>query len=199
MNWLIKASKEIEDKNQVKVFGAIIYDESHPYLIKVLRDEDFWNALNKVSGDKWSIFAIKPLGEKERLLTNRACNEPINGMMNYMLPVYSQKIEGNKKVLNSLGINANDSDPSLIIFAELNNEIYRLRIRLETCSQEKTYQFLQQKMKLVADTIDQIEEKNLSNVEGVFTAISFALDQDNKFKSFVKGISLLKWVKDNFS
>lgn len=34
------------------VFGFIAYSERNPYVAKVLRNEDFWNALNSIFGNK---------------------------------------------------------------------------------------------------------------------------------------------------
>lgn len=44
---------------QVTVFGALIYDESNVALRKLLRDRDYWDALDKISGPHFEVFAIR--------------------------------------------------------------------------------------------------------------------------------------------
>lgn len=38
------------DKTLSRIYGFILYTDQDPYVVKVLRDEDFWNALNSLSG-----------------------------------------------------------------------------------------------------------------------------------------------------
>lgn len=43
----------------VVIFGCIVYDETTVELRKLLRDEDYWDALDKDSGPNFEIFAVK--------------------------------------------------------------------------------------------------------------------------------------------
>ncbi len=49
------------DPNLSRIYGFILYTKAHPYVTKVLRDDDFWNEFNYVSGSSWPIFAVRPL------------------------------------------------------------------------------------------------------------------------------------------
>jgi hypothetical protein len=49
------------DKTLSRIYGFILYTDQDPYVVKVLRDEVFWNALNSISGANWPIFAVRPL------------------------------------------------------------------------------------------------------------------------------------------
>ena len=40
------------------VFAFLLYDFKHPDVIKVLEDNDYWNCLDAVSGDKLSVFSF---------------------------------------------------------------------------------------------------------------------------------------------
>jgi TIR domain len=50
---------ELCTRPQVTVFGALIYDESNVALRKLLRDRDYWDALDKASGSHFEIFAVR--------------------------------------------------------------------------------------------------------------------------------------------
>lgn len=41
------------------IFGFIAYTECNPYIVKVLRDDDFWQSLNDRT-EGWILYAIKP-------------------------------------------------------------------------------------------------------------------------------------------
>lgn len=55
----------IRDKQQVRtanIFGLIAYSDRNPYVVKVLRDHDFWNSLNART-EGWILYAVKPESE----------------------------------------------------------------------------------------------------------------------------------------
>ena len=52
----------IRDKKIYKtanIFGLIAYSERNPFVVKVMRDSDFWNSLNTRT-DGWILYAVKP-------------------------------------------------------------------------------------------------------------------------------------------
>jgi len=50
---------ELCARPQVTAFGALIYDESSAALRKLLRDRDYWDALDKASGPHFEVFALR--------------------------------------------------------------------------------------------------------------------------------------------
>jgi len=50
---------ELCARPQVTAFGALIYDESNVALRKLLRDRDYWDALDRVSGPHFEVFAVR--------------------------------------------------------------------------------------------------------------------------------------------
>jgi len=56
---------ELCARPQVAVFGALIYDESSATLRKLLRDRDFWEALDKASGPNFEVFALRDIVDHE--------------------------------------------------------------------------------------------------------------------------------------
>lgn len=55
---LERICEEFHSELGVLTFGMIVYDESTPEFRKILRDEEYWDALNAASGDKMIIFAF---------------------------------------------------------------------------------------------------------------------------------------------
>lgn len=50
---------ELCARPQVTAFGALVYDESNVALRKLLRDSDYWDALDRASGPHFEVFAVR--------------------------------------------------------------------------------------------------------------------------------------------
>ncbi|MDY7012080.1 MAG: hypothetical protein SVX43_00535, partial [Cyanobacteriota bacterium] len=50
-------SKLLENHERFPLFGLILFTRSHPHIVKVLRDRDYYAALNEISGDLLLVFA----------------------------------------------------------------------------------------------------------------------------------------------
>ena len=59
----IEDIKQVCDNSISKIYGFIMYTQRHSYIIKVLRDDDFWNELDEISGANWPIFSVRPRKE----------------------------------------------------------------------------------------------------------------------------------------
>lgn len=58
-NGLEVIKENVKNANTSRLYGFILYTDSDPYVKKVLRDDDFWDALDEKSGQNWPIFAAK--------------------------------------------------------------------------------------------------------------------------------------------
>lgn len=94
---LMKDKKAFRTAN---IFGFIAYSERNPYIVKVLRDKDFWRSLN-ARAEGWILYAIKP---------------------------YSSYYEGGNAVFinNSLGIKPEEY-PQLVILSIGSNQVMMQR------------------------------------------------------------------------
>jgi hypothetical protein len=50
---------ELCARPQVTAFGALVYDETNVALRKLLRDRDYWDALDRASGPHFEVFAVR--------------------------------------------------------------------------------------------------------------------------------------------
>lgn len=57
--------QDITNNLDILTFGIIIYDETTPEYRKLLRDRDYWEALDKSSGDKMIIFSLSDEIDRE--------------------------------------------------------------------------------------------------------------------------------------
>jgi len=56
---LPKICADMHNELGILTFGMIIYDQSNPEVRKLLRDSDYWAALEKTSGDRMVIFCLQ--------------------------------------------------------------------------------------------------------------------------------------------
>lgn len=55
--------KDLTGVSASRICGFIVYSLKHANVAKVVRDEDYWNELNAISGPNWPIFCVRPLYE----------------------------------------------------------------------------------------------------------------------------------------
>src|SRR3989337_2623534 len=98
MNWIFQSTEHLKhQEGLVNAFGVILYTEKHPNIKKVLADNDYWVALDKISGPKWAVFSIRARAGYYSLPTLP------QGTMGMMIPVWKEPCE-NELVLENFEI-----------------------------------------------------------------------------------------------
>lgn len=69
--------KGVAEMATSRICGFIVYSPKHANVAKVVRDEDYWNELNAISGPNWPIFCVRPLLDKCSAAVDRKKNEDI--------------------------------------------------------------------------------------------------------------------------
>ncbi len=85
------------DPNLSRIYGFILYTDADPFVAKVLRDVDYWNEFDHVSGRNWPIFAVRPLQQGNN---NINWNEP----------------EDNLLILRDFGLDDSQELPLFVLF-----------------------------------------------------------------------------------
>ena len=55
-----------DHRSPSNIYGFVLYIEMHPYVRKVMKDEEFWDEFDVKSGAKWPIFSVKALENKKK-------------------------------------------------------------------------------------------------------------------------------------
>ena len=98
------------DKNLSRIYGFILYTEADPYVAKVLRDQDFWKALDTISGSNWPIFAARPLQQgHERLLGGGP------GQIGFLVWGWDEP-KANEPIIRDFGIKDSSELPLFVAF-----------------------------------------------------------------------------------
>ena len=155
-----------DDESLSRVYGFILYTEKNPYVAKVLRDEDFWDALDCISGSNWPIFSVRPLRKGQY-------NNPTSdgNYISYMMPTWNEPM-CNIPVLHDFGLKKSEDLPLFVVFMwDDNDELREIAIPIRGNDVDSVYH--------------SIEDKRTVNV---FRNVAVALDALNfKYSIISKG------------
>jgi hypothetical protein len=182
-----RAIPEIHD-----VFGLVLYTEENPYVSKVLRKKDFWNALDSQSGKKWVIFAVRP--EKGHATTRFP--EAIPGAIQMLVPITEwHEPSENRKLLDVLDIPDTRKLPLLMVFTEVGGELLRCTFKISGNNKDETYASLSRAIVAAARAIENVDPSNIKNTFEIFNLIAAAADQEVTLQRIKSIASLIPYVE----
>jgi hypothetical protein len=190
MHELMKAVDNFEkDPTIVKVFGAIIYSNSHPHIKKVLKDEDYWLALDDISGTRWGIFAARAIEGRTEI---RGGGPP--GTLGTMYQVWIEPSE-NRKLIEYLEIESTKK-PLFVIFTRLKKgSILKSILTLDDTSTEKAYGRLNKIIRDLTSSIERIEKENIEDYESVFNALNMSVTNIRDLDVLKRLFNIYQWLK----
>jgi hypothetical protein len=193
-----KLIKRFASQNDThSVFGVILYTEAHPYVIKVLRDDDLWKALHAASGPRWPIFCIRPHQGKR---TVRPPSGP-DGCVYKMVPIpeWHEPYE-NDKLLSKFRLEDTSELPLLMIFAlGPDGEALQVAFKISGETKDQCFQSIRGAVDAAAEAIRNISKENIKNTREVFNLMEQAIVQRIWFQRIKKGLSFAKFMKSVMS
>ncbi len=195
MNWAFEFSKKYKPKaGLADIYGVVLYTDAHPYIKKVLADDDNWKALNEISGDLWAIFSIKPLQGKYGNPSDTFSSE----FMEFMVPVWKEPNE-NKTLLNEFQLESTEDLPLLLVFTQDNDgEILKLTFKIDEDSLENAYNSLRKIIEVITKAIEYVSPEYRKSPSGVFQAVKINTDSFITIEKIKKGIKFYSWIKKIF-
>lgn len=191
MNWAIQLTEHWRHKKgMVNAFGIILYTDEHPHIKKVLADDDYWAALDKISGQRIAIFSIRTKAGYYEVPRQRP------NTLGKLIPVWKEPHE-NEAIIREFEINSTKSLPQLLIFAMgRNEEILKHSIHLDDSSKENAYQSLRAGIEVIAHALEDVLPENLNSAEDVYSILDRALNIYRSWQIIKKGFSFYKWIKE---
>lgn len=165
------------DSNLSRIYGFILYTKQSPYVAKVLRDNDFWESLDSISGANWPIFAARPLEKGQMRLEGGG-----KGSIGFMVQTWEEPIV-NKQVLDDFGIENTQDLPLFVAFMwDDSDNLNSVQISIRGNDVDTTYHSIKEIVKTIADAETAILPKYKGTVN-VFREVKAALDGlDFKYK-----------------
>ena len=189
MTWVLDLALQYETESPVPIFGVIVYTDSHPNIKKVLRDKDYWKALDKITGPKWCVFSIRAIEGRFDY------TPPQPDTFSKLIPI-TKEPDQNEELFDLLKIDSTEILPCLVVFIVKNADIMtRTIVPLNDDSTDTAFAKMREIMSLVADALEGVTEENLTNPEGVITAVNFALQNYKDRKVIGQAHKILKEIK----
>lgn len=143
---------DLSRRPQTIMFGCLVYDEGTVALRKLLRDRDYWDALDKASGPHFEVFAIRDTVEYEHNYTVElmtAASLARSQRRGYYFSKLLRDYFGQAKTQLSY--------PSLLLFIVRNGRIHYCRlIPFRASSLEEAYSMLSALLTMVSNAVDEV-------------------------------------------
>lgn len=185
-----KIAEKYRNKNELaNLMGFILYTDKNPFIKKLLRDNDYWKALDKISGKDWAIFAIKPdSGDYEIPISNE-------NSLSMMVPVWKEP-KSNLKLLKEFGLKDTSDLPMLLIVSQNDNgEILKCEFHLDETNENSVYNSLKEGIEVVSNELKYIKSK-FKNNDTVYINVKGAIEHNLIWKKIHKGVKYVSWLKD---
>ncbi len=174
----------VSNTNTSKIYGFILYTESDPYVIKVLRDNDFWTALDRISGANWPIFSVRPL-VKGFYNNNSSSN---TGMISFMVQTWVEP-QSNEVIIRNFGLSSSNDLPCFVAFIwDDNDELQSISVPIKGNNIDNCYNSIREIVDVITKAEKNVRQEYKRNVE-VFNIVADelkALQTRNTLKSLGK-------------
>lgn len=184
---LIAICEDIQRQHNILIFGFIIYDETTPQYRKMLRDMDYWEALDKISGDKMMLFAIS-----DKIDSSREGENTFEFMTSFSQS-RSDKTKSYSHLLNDVFNNESLLVyPSVLFFQVYERNIYNYRlVPLRKHTIEESFSSVQKLFESIAEVLERIEPENYQNYREIFELVKSELLNQKYTMYILKGPKLL--------
>lgn len=173
--------QQITNDLNILTFGIIIYDETTPEYRKLLRDKDYWDALDKSSGDKMIIFSLSDVVEIETEHT-----------IEFMVSARSSGQDKAKSYSKLMKTVFNDETlliyPSVLFFQVVDEEIYDYRlVSLRRKNAFESTKSIQELFESIARVLDNVLPEYYGNRREIFNLVKDELQNQKYTMYFLHG------------
>lgn len=190
----VELIRKVAKVSRSRICGFIMYTKADAFVAKVLKDEDYWNALDAASGVNWPIFAVKPLSTRRKI---EDC-ESEEQKLCYISRLREEPDE-NHKYLQFFNLDSSEKLPCFIAFyVNDENEVEQLICRIKGNSVNEVYKSIRE----IVDSISKAEKLILPEYklsESVFREVAKNLNALCFRRSMADGLpAILMTVRSLF-
>jgi hypothetical protein len=194
MSWVVDlARKRPAKEGEANLYGVIIYSNRHAHVSKMLQDDDYWKALDEISGPRWAVYATRmKSGEYER---KRDINPFV---MHAFVPVYWKEPSANKELLSLFQLESTEK-PVLVVFTEsVDGELFSTTAELNDSSVLAAYESIKGSLQAIASVLEVMLDENRRVEARAFELAKERLWQERQLKLAKDLFKWLKILKDTF-
>lgn len=184
---IIELKQLLEHYEKYQLFGVILFTEAHPHVIKMLKDRDYYAALNEISGKQIAVFVTMLFRGKYKYPS------PPPGVLAHMVPIWKEPAE-NKKILTWFNIKDSRELPLFVLFTVDSDKLYYQRYPLKSDSPQEVFNSLREVLSAIAFRLQQ--NKNMDTI-GVFKMAQWEIKKlraKQKVRDILEAISLFRGI-----
>jgi len=196
-DYLVDTCKQHKAEGKAFAFAFIIYDSDNHTINQILVNKDYWNSLDKISGDKLSVFYInsrdsyykkrqEEIYQKE--LKERKNNYK-NGHFSYLVPLVLEPTPLDNAIdfiKNTFELEDSLETPFILFFQiDEENISDSFVIGLKQDRLEDAFLELRDIIKNSITALSKVKVENISNHQEIFSLIKGGVEQ-GKFYEFIK-------------
>ena len=169
------------------LFGIILFTEAHPHVVMMLKDRDYYAALDEITGEQIAVFATM-LFRGEYTYPS-----PPPGVLAHMVPIWKEPAE-NKKVLTWFDIRDSRALPLFVVFTVDGDELYYQLYPLKSESPQEVFNSFREVLSAIGVRLQQ--SKNMTPID-VFKMAKWEIKKlraKQKVRDILETISVFRGV-----
>ncbi len=159
-----------KESNRAMAFAFIVYNFKNPSISKVLKDHDYWEALNSISGKYLSVFYFDKPKKKcaQKMSTSRTdviyCMTSVGKMLS------PETV--NDYIYKTFNLSENVASPFVVFFQTEGENITKcFVVKLKKEKVEESFLELKQHIKNAVESIEEVTPENSQNSQCIYSLI----------------------------
>jgi hypothetical protein len=187
---LVKICEDHRGSGRAMLFAFILYDYRNAQLLKVLRDADYWRALDHLAGKSLTVFTIRAAEPLESYEIERRGMHGVDGPgdpgMKYQLILRSY-----------FGLRERLTLPAVLFFQVHDGEVVDHELwQLQQQRVEDAFVELRDAIGLVVTALEKVEDENRGNAVELFNLVKRRIGEERTKVRILKGLKAIRAVKD---
>lgn len=190
---LLEICAEHREEGRALAFAFLLYDFRIPEIAKMLRDEDYWRALDEISGQRLTVFSFDAREPKKSYKRE----------FRRMVPVVAGGDPGMKTqlVLRSyFGLSEQLTLPAVLFFQASRDSIndYRL-VRISARRVEDAFNEIRELLEVAAEALEKQVQKGRTEGGQLWDAMDRSIQKRQLKVSVSRGVKVMKDIKEAVS
>jgi len=184
----LQICSEHRKDNRALAFAFILWDFTHPHVTKVLKDPDYWNALDEISGRYLSVFSFHTRPSKGKRKARQY--EQQSDVISYMVKVHTDVKDSERSLLERyFDLEDGIKLPAVLFFQVSNEEIIGTHlVQLQSEKIEDSFLEIRNILSVAAASVSEVVQENYANSPEIFALIKKKLED--------RGLRL--WIKKGY-
>lgn len=193
--YILNVCEQHKDEKRALAFAFIISDLDDPQINKILRDDDYVNALHNISGKYLTIFYLNDNYVDKRITKANNSNQ-----IRLELGVHkidAPSILSPKFIAKNLINRDNLPSPSILFFQVKDKIITDYTFaQIRENEVEKGFNEMKEIIKIAIESFNQVKEENKINFNELFILLKASIEHSEYWKNAKKNYAKFIWLKD---